>query len=146
VIDFMSNLIRFGVSIDDDLLEKFDVLSNERGYANRSEALRDLIRDNLIQKKVNFDSDAQILGSLTLVYDHHSTTLLQAMAEIQHKHHDLILSVMHLHVNHTDCLEILALSGKTLQINSLADELISLKGVKHGKLCVTLPSSEIHKQ
>jgi CopG family transcriptional regulator, nickel-responsive regulator len=142
----MSNLIRFGVSIDDDLLEKFDVLSNERGYANRSEALRDLIRDNLIQKKINFDSDAQILGSLTLVYDHHSTTLLQDMADIQHKHHNLILSVMHLHVNHTDCLEILALSGKTAQINSLADELISLKGVKHGKLCVTLPSSEIHKQ
>ena len=141
----MSNLVRFGVSIDDDLLEKFDVLSNERGYANRSEALRDLIRDNLIQNKVNFDSETQILGSLTLVYDHHSTTLLQDMADIQHKHHNLILSVMHLHVNHTDCLEILALSGKTSQINSLADELISLKGVKHGKLCVTLPSSEIHK-
>jgi CopG family transcriptional regulator, nickel-responsive regulator len=140
----MSNLVRFGVSIEDGLLENFDALSNERGYANRSEALRDLIRKSLIKKKVSFDADTQVLGSLTLVYDHHSTTVLQDMAAIQHNHHNLILSVMHLHVNHTDCLEILALSGKTKHINSLADELISLKGVKHGKLCVTLPSSEIN--
>jgi CopG family transcriptional regulator, nickel-responsive regulator len=142
----MGNLVRFGVSIENDLLEKFDALSNERGYANRSEALRDLIRNSLIQQKVNFDADTIVLGSLTLVYDHHSTTVLQDMANIQHIHHDLILSVMHLHVNHTDCLEILALCGNTKQINSLADELISLKGVKHGQLCVTLPSSEIHKK
>jgi CopG family transcriptional regulator, nickel-responsive regulator len=142
----MSNLVRFGVSIEDDLLENFDALSNERGYTNRSEALRDLIRKSLIKQKVNFDADAQVLGSLTLVYDHHSTSVLQEMANIQHKHHDLILSVMHLHVNHTDCLEILALSGNIGQIHSLADELISLKGVKHGKLFVTLPSSEIHKK
>ncbi len=142
---FMGNLVRFGVSIEDDLLENFDALSNDRGYANRSEALRDLIRKSLIKNKITFDADTQVLGSLTLVYDHHSTSVLQDMAEIQHHHHNLILSVMHLHVNHTDCLEILALSGNTQQINSLADELISLKGVKHGKLCVTLPSSEIHK-
>jgi CopG family transcriptional regulator, nickel-responsive regulator len=140
----MGNLVRFGVSIEDDLLENFDALSNERGYANRSEALRDLIRKSLIKKKVEFDFDTQVLGSLTLVYDHHSTAVLQDMATIQHNHHNLILSVMHLHVNHTDCLEILALSGNTKQINNLADELISLKGVKHGKLCVTLPSSQIH--
>jgi CopG family transcriptional regulator, nickel-responsive regulator len=140
----MGNLVRFGVSIEEDLLENFDALSNERGYANRSEALRDLIRKSLIKKKVEFDSETQVLGSLTLVYDHHSTTVLQDMANIQHNHHNLILSVMHLHVNHTDCLEILALSGNTKQINNLADELISLKGVKHGKLCVTLPSSQIH--
>lgn len=140
---FMGNLVRFGVSIDEDLLEKFDALSNERGYSNRSEALRDLIRNSLIKKKVEFDSNTQVLGSLTLVYDHHSNTVLQDMANIQHNHHNLILSVMHLHVNHTDCLEILALSGKTKQVNSLADELISLKGIKHGQLCITLPSSEI---
>ncbi len=140
----MGNLVRFGVSIESDLLDNFDASSNKRGYENRSEALRDLIRNSLIQQKVSFDADAQVLGSLTLVYDHHSTTLLQEMAEIQHKHHNLILSVMHLHVNHTDCLEILALSGKNNQINSLADELISLKGIKHGQLCITLPSSKIH--
>jgi CopG family transcriptional regulator, nickel-responsive regulator len=142
---FMGNLVRFGVSIEDDLLENFDALSNDRGYANRSEALRDLIRKSLIKNKITFDADTQVLGSLTLVYDHHSTSVLQDMAEIQHHQHNLILSVMHLHVNHADCLEILALSGNTQQINSLADELISLKGVKHGELCVTLPSSEIHK-
>jgi CopG family transcriptional regulator, nickel-responsive regulator len=142
----MGNLVRFGVSIESELLENFDASSNKRGYENRSEALRDLIRNSLIQQKINFDADAQVLGSLTLVYDHHSTALLQEMAAIQHNRHNLILSVMHLHVNHTDCLEILALSGKTSQVNSLADELISLKGVKHGQLCITLPSSEIHKK
>jgi CopG family transcriptional regulator, nickel-responsive regulator len=142
----MGNLVRFGVSIEEDLLDNFDISSNKRGYENRSEALRDLIRNSLIQQKVNFDKDAQVLGSLTLVYDHHSATVLQDMANIQHTYHNLILSVMHLHVNHKDCLEILALSGSTKQINQLSDELISLKGVKHGQLCVTLPSSEINKK
>jgi CopG family transcriptional regulator, nickel-responsive regulator len=141
----MGSLVRFGVSIEESLLEDFDALSNERGYKNRSEALRDLIRDSLVQKKIDFDDSTQVLGSLTLVYNHHSTILLQEIARIQHIHHDFVLSVMHLHVNHDDCLEILALSGNIMQINNLANELISLKGVKHGRLFVTLPSSEIHK-
>ena len=139
----MSELIRFGVSIDQDLLENYDRLIAERGYATRSEALRDLIRDALIQQKIDAASATQTLGSLTLIYDHRASNLQAEMAEIQHKHHDLIISVMHLHVSHDDCLELIALSGAVNQISELAHGLLSLKGIKHGKLFLTLPSSEI---
>lgn len=140
----MSNLIRFGVSIEKDLLDNFDHLISTRGYATRSEAIRDLIREALIQQKIEADAETQVLGSLTLVYNHHAGNLLQEMANVQHLHHDLILSVMHLHVNHNDCLEIIALSGEIKNISRLADGLVSLKGIKHGKLFLTLPSSHIN--
>ena len=107
----MSELVRFGVSIDRDLLENYDALIAERGYATRSEALRDLIRDALIQQKIEMQTDIRALGSLTLIYDHHARNLAQEMGAIQHDFHDNILSVMHLHVSHDDCLEIIALSG-----------------------------------
>lgn len=139
----MSNLIRFGVSIEQDLSVKFDQLISKRGYATRSEALRDLIREALIQQKIEFDSQIEALGSLTIIYDHHASNLLQEMANIQHNHHQLILSVMHLHVNHDDCMEIIALNGKVEKITQLANELVSLKGIKNGKLFLTLPSSDI---
>ena len=139
----MSELARFGVSIDQDLLENYDRLINERGYATRSEALRDLIRDALIQQKIEMQTDIQALGSLTLVYDHHARNLAQEMGEIQHRFHDNILSVMHLHVSHDDCLEIVALRGIVAEIAELANALLSLKGIKNGKLFLTLPSSVI---
>lgn len=139
----MSNLIRFGVSIEKDLLERFDNFIAERKYATRSEALRDLIRDKLIQEKVQINDKTNVLGSLTIVYDHHASNLLSEMAEIQHLHHELILSVMHLHVSHDDCLEIIALKGFADKISELSNALISLKGVKHGELFITLPSSTI---
>jgi CopG family transcriptional regulator, nickel-responsive regulator len=139
----MSNLIRFGVSIEKDLLERFDNFIAERKYATRSEALRDLIRDKLIQQKIKINDKTNIIGSLTIVYDHHATNLLSEMAAIQHLHHDLILSVMHLHVSHDDCMEILALKGFADKISEFSNALISLKGVKHGELFVTLPSSAI---
>ena len=139
----MSNLIRFGVSIEKELLDNFDKLVSERSYSTRSESIRDLIRDALIEQKIEADSQTIVLGSLTLVYDHHASNLLQEMANIQHHHHDLILSVMHLHVSHDDCLEVLALNGKVSQISELSNNLISLKGVKNGNLFLTLPSSGI---
>ena len=139
----MSELVRFGVSIDRDLLENYDLLINERGYATRSEALRDLIRDALIQQKIEMRADLHALGSLTLVYDHHARNLIQEMGAIQHDFHDNILSVMHLHVSHDDCLEIIALSGAVSKIVDLANSLLSLKGIKNGKLFLTLPSSSI---
>ncbi len=140
----MSDIIRFGVSIEQDLLENYDRLIAERSYATRSEALRDLIREALIQQKIEIKSDTQALGSLTLVYDHHASNLLQEMTGIQHNFHELILSVMHLHVNHNDCLEVIALRGVVAQIVALANGLLSLKGIKHGKLFLTLPSSVIN--
>ena len=139
----MSELVRFGVSIDRDLLENYDVLIAERGYATRSEALRDLIRDALIQQKIELQAGVRALGSLTLVYDHHARNLAQEMGEIQHDFHENILSVMHLHVSHDDCMEIIALGGVVSKIVELANRLLSLKGIKNGKLFLTLPSSVI---
>lgn len=139
----MSDIIRFGVSIDQDLLENYDRLIAERGYATRSEALRDLIRDALIQQKIETQIETNALGSLTLVYDHHARNLSKEMGAIQHDYHETILSVMHLHVSHDDCLEIIALRGKVAEIVELANRLLSLKGIKNGKLFLTLPSSII---
>lgn len=139
----MSELVRFGVSIDRDLLENYDRLISERGYATRSEALRDLIREALIQQKIEMQTDIDALGTLTLVYDHHARNLVQEMGEIQHDFHDSILSVMHLHVSHDDCMEIIALHGAVSKIAELANRLLSLKGIKNGKLFLTLPSSTI---
>ena len=118
----MSELIRFGVSIDQNLLENYDKFIGGRGYANRSEALRDLIRDALIQQRIDAESETIALGSLTLVYDHHARifNLPQEMSRIQHDFHETILSVMHLHVTHDDCMEIIALRGITREIVELA--------------------------
>ena len=139
----MSDIIRFGVSIEQDLLENFDRLIAERRYSTRSEALRDLIREALIQQKIEAEAETHALGSLTLIYDHHASNLLQEMAQIQHDFHELILSVMHLHVSHDDCMEVIALRGIVAEIVQLANGLLSLKGIKHGKLFLTLPSSVI---
>ena len=139
----MSDVIRFGVSIDHDLLENYDRLIAERGYATRSEALRDLIREALIQQKIEMRTDAPALGSLTLVYDHHASNLLAEMSAIQHDYHELILSVMHIHISRDDCMEMLALRGVVAEIVELANRLLSLKGIKNGKLFLTLPSSVI---
>ncbi len=139
----MSDIIRFGVSIDEALLENYDRYIADRGYATRSEALRDLIRDALIQERIEAESGVKALGSLTLIYDHHARNLLQEMAEIQHSFHSLILSVMHLHVSHDDCMEVIALGGVVSDIVNLSNKLLSLKGIKNGKLFLTLPSSDI---
>jgi len=139
----MSEITRFGVSIEQDLLENYDRLIGERGYATRSEALRDLIRDALIAQRIETETDTKVLGTLTLVYDHHASNLVQEMGEVQHRFHNLVLSVMHLHVSHDDCMEIIALRGKVGEIAKLSNGLISLKGIKHGKLFLTLPSSTI---
>ena len=139
----MSDIIRFGVSIEQNLLENYDRLIAERGYATRSEALRDLIRETLIQQKIEMKTDVQALGSLTLVYDHHARNLVSDMGELQHDFHQIILSVMHLHVSHDDCMEIIALRGVVAEIAELANRLLSLKGIKNGKLFLTLPSSDI---
>lgn len=141
----MSELIRFGISIDQNLSERFDRFVSDRNYATRSEAIRDLIRDALIQQKIELEADTDALGSLTLVYDHHARNLSQEMGAIQHDFHDLILSVMHLHVSHDDCMEVIALRGKVAEIVKLSDALLSLKGIKNGKLFLTLPSSDITK-
>lgn len=140
----MADLSRFGVSVEEELLESFDELIAAQNYANRSEALRDLMRDALVKSKLeDSPEEGDALGSLTLVYDHHASELNDKMNEIQHDHHDLVVSVLHVHVSHDDCMEVIVLRGNLREIRRLSDALLSLKGVKHGKLFVTLPAQEM---
>lgn len=140
----MSDLSRFGVSVEEELLESFDQLIAGQGYANRSEALRDLMRDALVKSRLESSPDGgEALGSLTLVYDHHAAELNDKMNEIQHNRHNLVVSVLHVHVNHDDCMEVIVLRGTVREIRTLSDALLSLKGVKHGRLFVTLNTEQM---
>lgn len=132
----MSELARIGVAIDSALLEKFDDLIAQRGYTNRSEAFRDLIRDALIEKTAE-RADSQVVGTVTLVYDHHVRKLSERLTEMQHESFHHVLSTLHVHLDHDNCLEVLVLKGKSSAVRSLADALISTKGVKHGRLTIT---------
>ncbi|MBN2282197.1 MAG: nickel-responsive transcriptional regulator NikR [Candidatus Marinimicrobia bacterium] len=134
---------RFGVSLPDELLEKFDLSIKEKGYANRSEALRDLIRDSLLKDQIN--SDAIVAGTLTLVFDHHTPDLSRKLDEIQHNHHGSVLSKLHIHLDHHNCLEVAVLKGKCSEIRKLADLMVALRGVKHGKLTFTLTGNDSHQ-
>ncbi|HML17420.1 MAG TPA: nickel-responsive transcriptional regulator NikR [Bryobacteraceae bacterium] len=132
----MSELSRIGVAIDSSLLEKFDDLIAQQGYTNRSEAFRDLIRDALIERAAE-RPDSLVVGTVTLVYDHHVRTLSERLTEMQHEHFHAVLSTLHVHLDHDNCLEVLVLKGKASMVQKLADALISTKGVKHGRLTIT---------
>lgn len=132
----MSKLVRFGVSLDEDLLRQFDEQCDRRGYQARSEALRDLIRKSLIEQEWD-DSEREVAGSLSLVFDHHSGSLAQRLTSVQHDYHHHIISSMHVHLDHDNCLEVLALKGPAQVLRKLSDQLISIKGVKHGSLNLT---------
>jgi CopG family nickel-responsive transcriptional regulator len=132
----MSDVIRFGVSTDERLLEKFDALIAEKGYVNRSEAVRDLIRNTLVEDQWA-DTEADAVGTVTLVYDHHSTDLSDKLTEQQHSHHEEILSTLHIHLDTHHCLEVIVLRGRAGEIKRIADALIGTKGVKHGKFVAT---------
>ena len=132
----MSVLSRIGVAIDSDLLDKFDDLIGQRGYTNRSEAFRDLIREELVEKTWEAP-ESQVVGTVTLVYDHHVRQLNQKLTSIQHVHHHAVLSTLHVHLDHDNCLEVLVVKGKSAEVRKLADALISTKGVKHGRLTIT---------
>lgn len=132
----MSELSRIGVAIDSGLLEKFDDLIARRGYTNRSEAFRDLIRDALIEKTAE-RPDSTVVGTLTLVYDHHVRMLSERLTGMQHERYHNVLSTLHVHLDHDNCLEVLVLKGKAGAVRKMADALISTKGVKHGRLTIT---------
>ncbi|MFH1457978.1 MAG: nickel-responsive transcriptional regulator NikR [Candidatus Omnitrophota bacterium] len=128
----MSELIRFGISLDSGLSKKFDDRLRKKGYSNRSEALRDLIRQELVQKE--WEGGGEVAGAITLIYDHHKRELLNKITDIQHGFQDLIISAQHVHLDHHNCLEIIAVKGRTALVQKLADTLKSVKGVKHGTL------------
>jgi CopG family nickel-responsive transcriptional regulator len=137
----MSGLSRIGVAIDTALLEKFDQLIAERGYTNRSEAFRDLIRDELVRKDAE-SPESQVIGTVTLVYDHHVRLLQEKLTAIQHDHHRAILSTLHVHLDHDNCLEVLVVRGRSAEVRKVADVLISTKGVKHGRLVITTSGAD----
>ena len=132
----MGQLSRIGVAIDSGLLEQFDRLIESRGYTNRSEAFRDLIRDELVEKSWQ-DPASNVVGTVTLVYDHHVRLLSEKLTGMQHDFHDHILSTLHVHLDHDHCLEVLVVRGKAAAVKRIADALISTKGVRHGRLTIT---------
>ena len=135
----MEQITRFGVSIEPSLLKKFDIIIKKEGYQNRSEAIRDLIREKCIStKKLNPESNA--IGTLTMIYDHHTGNLMEKLLKIQHDNTSEILTTTHIHIDHDNCLEVLILKGKTKHIQQLADTIKSLKGIKHGELVITTSS------
>ena len=140
----MGELIRFSVSVEDELLKSFDHLIKRQGYVNRSEALRDLMRDALVRAHLDEEPKAtDAIGTLTFVYDHHVTDLADRLTDLQHKHYQLIISVLHVHVSHDDCMEVIVLRGPAEKVRALADALLSFKGVKHGRLFLTIPAKRI---
>ncbi|MBN1613568.1 MAG: nickel-responsive transcriptional regulator NikR [Deltaproteobacteria bacterium] len=138
----MSELARFGVSLEKELLDKFDSLIRQRNYSNRSEALRDLIRQELV-KKAWQAGDGEVAGAITFVYDHHGRALLNKITDIQHGFQDIIISTQHIHLDHDNCLEIVAVKGKPARLQRLADMLKSLKGVRHGILSMSSTGTEM---
>jgi CopG family nickel-responsive transcriptional regulator len=125
-------LIRFGVSLPGDLIRRFDRLIRRKKYPNRSEAIRDLIRRELVEEEIV--NNAEIVGVLTLLYNHHQRELQDRLGRIQHDFHERILSTTHVHLDHDNCLEVVLLKGRAGKIKQLADEMIALKGIKHGQL------------
>jgi CopG family nickel-responsive transcriptional regulator len=133
----MADVVRFGISIDERLLEKFDRHIDDKGYRNRSEAVRDLIRNALVEEQWLRDDQEEMVGTVSLVYDHHTRELSDKLTEQQHSHHRNIISTLHVHLDAHHCLEVVVIKGRGREIKRLADELIGTKGVKHGKLMTT---------
>ena len=138
----MGKLTRFGVSLDEELLEPFDALCAVKGYSNRSEAIRDLIRKALVAEEWQ-QADGQGAGTLTLVYDHHKNDLARRLTQMQHDEHDIIIATLHVHLDHHNCLEVLILKGEAARVRALADNLISCKGVKHGTFSGTTTGQDL---
>ena len=131
----MSDVIRFGVSIDQSLLNSFDRLIARKGYQNRSEALRDLIRDSLVQEE--WESGQETVGTIAIVYDHHTRQLSKVLTHLQHNFFKSIISTIHVHLDAHHCMEVLIVKGKSDDLKKISDRLIGIKGVKHGRLCLT---------
>jgi len=132
----VAGITRFGVSLDERLLAKFDRLNGRKGYANRSEAIRDLIRDSLVREQWEL-GDTDAVGTLTLVYDHETRELEERLTELQHAHYRAIVSTLHVHLDAHHCLEVLVLRGKAALLKGIADRLIGTRGVKHGTFSAT---------
>ena len=132
----MADLIRYGVSIDRSLSRRFDRLIKERGYANRSEAIRDLIRDRLVEEEWE-SAEGETVGVVTLLYNHHQRELSSRLTRSQHDHHGETISSLHVHLDSENCLEVIVMRARATVVKKMAEHLIGTKGVKHGKLIMT---------
>jgi len=138
----MSHTLRFGVSLDGTLLKRFDRLNRKKGYANRSEAIRDLIREELVKQE--WIDESVIAGTITLVYDHHTRGLTDKLVEIQHDHYNIIISSQHVHIDHDNCLEIIIVKGAPKQMEKLSFQLKSARGIKHCSLTMATTGKNIN--
>ncbi len=137
------NIVRFGVSIEERLLGKFDSLITEKGYVNRSEAIRDLIRDMLVAQQIE-DPEAESFGTLTMVYNHHHGDISDKLNHVQHDYFGNIISTTHIHLDAHNCLEVLILKGKAGQLKTIADMILSIKNVKHGKFVIASTETNLN--
>lgn len=135
------SLSRFSVSLPTDLLRQLDAMAVARGFPNRSRALADVVRSSLVEHNAQTGA-GEIAGTITLVYDHHRRGLQSALTSLQHAHQELILSVLHVHLDHANCMEVLAVRGRARSIRTLADRLAASKGMKHARLSVTATGKE----
>lgn len=138
----MSGVVRFGVSAEERLLDRFDELIEQKGYVNRSEAVRDLMRAALVEEQWK-SGEGEAVGTVTLVYDHHTSDLADRLTARQHSHHEEIVSTLHVHLDDHHCLEVLVLRGRPHSIGRIASELIGTKGVKHGKFVATTTGHDL---
>jgi CopG family nickel-responsive transcriptional regulator len=132
----VSDVTRFGVSLDEKLLAQFDRIIARKGYTNRSEAIRDLIRESLVREQWELGTD-QVVGTLTLVYNHNVRDLSDKLTDLQHAHYKAIVSALHVHLDPHHCLEVLVLRGKAKELKGIADRLIGTRGVQHGTFSAT---------
>jgi CopG family nickel-responsive transcriptional regulator len=137
----MADLVRFGVSLGKELLTKFDKHIKEKNYPTRSKAIGDLIRENLVKRE--WVEGKEVVGAITLVYNHHRRELVNRLTDVEHDFHQLIVSSQHIHLDEDNCLEIVVVKGKPKEIDKLAQSLKSTKGVKHGSLTMTTTGKEI---
>jgi len=138
----MADLERIGIAIGEGLLGEFDKLIARRGYGSRSEAVRDLIRKEMVDE-ISGSPNAEVYGTVTLVYDHHTRLLPEKLTELQHQYHDAIMSSVHVHLDHDNCLEVILVRGKSTLVQNLAHALIATKGVKHGRFMLTTSGRDL---
>jgi len=128
-------VVRFSVSLEEELLNELDRFAKDNSFSNRSQALRNLIEKNIVEKKWHCNN--LVAGAIVLIYDHHKNEIVFRLNDIQHKYYDIILSSQHFHLNHNFCLEIIAVKGLAKKLTELSDKLISIKGISHGKLIMS---------
>jgi len=138
----MKKSVRFGISMEQNLLRDFDELLERIGYASRSEAVRDLIRKKLVEKEWQ-DTNREVVGVITIVYSHTTRELSENLTSIQHHYYKQIISTTHIHLDHNNCLEVLIVRGKSVKIKEIAERLISTRGVKHGRLTTTTTGKKL---